>query len=230
MTDDTSAAVNRREFGRRMGALVVGATFATSEVSRRMPTDRTTYSQVNMKLPAEVAGIHCSIPGHDYSSSTRTTYDEIDKATAYFHNISHKISSKCELVAECLKPLFSTGVGAIFAIGLAIGLATPVFAQTDIYILAGQSNMTGVAPLAGEPTPQNQSRLMAYTWKGNWEQAKDPLSGYAGAGVGPGLWFADRMATLCPGNTIGVVMCARGAHFFQSGCRTIPHTAFMATC
>jgi hypothetical protein len=57
MTDDTSAAVNRREFGRRMGALVVGATFGTSEVSRRMPTDRTTYSQVNMKLPAEVAGI-----------------------------------------------------------------------------------------------------------------------------------------------------------------------------
>jgi hypothetical protein len=47
--------------------------------------------------------------------------------------------------------------GAIFIIGLALGLATSVSAQTDIYILAGQSNMTGVAPLAGEPTPQNQS-------------------------------------------------------------------------
>jgi hypothetical protein len=57
MTDDTSAAISRREFGRRMSALVVGATFATSELSPGTPTDRTTCSQVNMKLPAEVAGI-----------------------------------------------------------------------------------------------------------------------------------------------------------------------------
>jgi hypothetical protein len=70
--------------------------------------------------------------------------------------------------------------------------------------------MTGVAPLAGEPTPLNQGRLMMYTWQGQWTQAKDSLSGYAGAGVGPGLWFADRMATLCPAKTIGVVMCAIG--------------------
>jgi len=70
---------------------------------------------------------------------------------------------------------------------------------------------------------------MAYTWKGSWEQAKDPLSGYAGAGVGPGLWFADRMATLCPGVTIGVVMCARGAHFFQSVCQISLRTAFTET-
>jgi hypothetical protein len=58
MTGDKSAAINRREFGKQMGALVVGATFATSEVSLRTPKNRTTYFQVNMKLPAEVAGIH----------------------------------------------------------------------------------------------------------------------------------------------------------------------------
>jgi HD domain len=57
MTGDKSAAINRREFGKQMGALVVGATFATSEVSLRTPKNRTTYFQVNMKLPAEVAGI-----------------------------------------------------------------------------------------------------------------------------------------------------------------------------
>jgi len=28
--------------------------------------------------------------------------------------------------------------------------------------LAGQSNMTGMARLTGEPTPQNQGRLMTY--------------------------------------------------------------------
>lgn len=55
MTDDKSAAINRREFGKQMGALVIGATFA--KVSRRTPKKRTTYFQASMKLPAEVAGV-----------------------------------------------------------------------------------------------------------------------------------------------------------------------------
>lgn len=46
MTGDKSAAINRREFGKRMGELVVGATFATSKVSLRTPKNRTTYSKL----------------------------------------------------------------------------------------------------------------------------------------------------------------------------------------
>jgi len=64
-----------------------------------------------------------------------------------------------------------------------------MLSQTGIYILAGQSNMTGVVQnLPGEPTPTNQSRLMMYTSTREWLPAKDPLSAYGGAGVGPGLW------------------------------------------
>jgi Carbohydrate esterase, sialic acid-specific acetylesterase len=67
----------------------------------------------------------------------------------------------------------------------------------------------------GEPSPQNQGRLMMYTSTGEWLPAKDPLSAYGGAGVGPGLSFADRMATLCSDKTIGVVMCAKGGTYLS---------------
>jgi hypothetical protein len=43
ITGDKSAAINRREFGKRMGELVVGATFVTSKVSLRTPKNRITY-------------------------------------------------------------------------------------------------------------------------------------------------------------------------------------------
>jgi hypothetical protein len=85
--------------------------------------------------------------------------------------------------------------------------------ETDIYILAGQSNMVGVAPLAGEPKPQNPSRIWALSHEGNWQPAKDPL--YNDGGVGPGVWFADRMATLCPDISVGVVPCAVNASYLS---------------
>jgi hypothetical protein len=72
---------------------------------------------------------------------------------------SGNISSK-RLVTS---PLFSTdarpplGVGFLILWFLSAATANAQ-SQTDIYILAGQSNMVGVAPLAGEPTPQNQGR------------------------------------------------------------------------
>src|SRR6267143_5392248 len=45
----------------------------------------------------------------------------------------------------------------LLATYLLLAVARQATAQTDIYILAGQSNMMGIAPLSGcEPTPQNQ--------------------------------------------------------------------------
>jgi hypothetical protein len=55
--------------------------------------------------------------------------------------------------------------------------------------------MTGTVPWAGEPTPANQGRLMMLDWHDQLLPAQDPHSGYPGFGVGPGLWFADRMAS-----------------------------------
>jgi hypothetical protein len=83
-------------------------------------------------------------------------------------------------------------------------------AQTDIYIFAGQSNMQGAAPAAGAPAAQNASMVtMMVTNTGQWVQAKPVTSAYPGSGVGPALYFADRMAALT-GHQIGIVNAAKG--------------------
>ena len=92
------------------------------------------------------------------------------------------------------------------AAGLALFVLGALFpamadAQTDIYILAGQSNMVGVPP--GQTPTQNPTQLFMFNANGQFEQAKDPLDSLAPGqnpvGVGPGLAFADKMATYFPG-------------------------------
>jgi Carbohydrate esterase, sialic acid-specific acetylesterase len=66
----------------------------------------------------------------------------------------------------------------------------------DCYILGGQSNMEGAAPLAGEPAPSHPNQIWNLQHDGSsFIPAKDPLfAGMPGAQVGPGLWFLDGMA------------------------------------
>ena len=86
-------------------------------------------------------------------------------------------------------------------------------AQMDIYVFAGQSNMSGVAPVTGEPAPLNQGRLMML-YGGQWEAAKDPTNATSG-GMGPALWAADRLASLT-GHTVGIVNVAKaGTYMWQ---------------
>jgi hypothetical protein len=93
---------------------------------------------------------------------------------------------------------------------LLLGTASGCAQEADIYILAGQSNMMGMAPLQGEPLAKNAAMLYNFSvGRAEWCQAKDPLSEYAGSGMGPGMSFADSMAALT-GQQIGLVMCAKG--------------------
>jgi hypothetical protein len=75
--------------------------------------------------------------------------------------------------------------------------------ETDIYIMAGQSNMVGVP--SGQTPTQNPSMIWALSHQGAWVPAQDPL--YKGGGVGPGVAFADHLASLT-GNNVGLVPCA----------------------
>ena len=89
-------------------------------------------------------------------------------------------------------------------------------AQTnlDVYVLGGQSNMAGVAPLTGEPSPSHPSQIWMWDVASqSWVPAKDPI--FPGCGVGPGLWFADSLAGLQPGHQIGVVPVARNGSYLS---------------
>jgi hypothetical protein len=99
---------------------------------------------------------------------------------------------------------------------LALAWTVPAAAH-DIYLLIGQSNMSGRGAIAdldpAERSPDRRIRL--YGNDGRWRIATEPLDDAAGqidavsvdrlAGVGPGLFFARALA-----RPVGLVPCAKG--------------------
>lgn len=91
----------------------------------------------------------------------------------------------------------------------------------QIFILAGQSNMSGRGDLAALPAgfPIQGNRLYVYSNAGRWQRAVEPVDSPLNqvdvvsldrqVGVGPGLAMADRLAGAWPGVSIGLVPCAR---------------------
>jgi len=74
------------------------------------------------------------------------------------------------------------------AFALLVGITATVgvtHAETfDIYILAGQSNMSGRAPLEGIPTFKNAAHVFAYR-AGRWQPAHEPIADEPEAKLGP---------------------------------------------
>lgn len=92
-----------------------------------------------------------------------------------------------------------------------------------VFIMAGQSNMSGRAPLPG-PGAVNGNRIFRWLQddSGTWVQnPSEPMDISTGEGLsvavdpdatfGPQLAFADRMATLRPFDEIGTLSVAKGA-------------------
>ncbi|MEZ5357137.1 MAG: sialate O-acetylesterase, partial [Bryobacteraceae bacterium] len=83
----------------------------------------------------------------------------------------------------------------------------------DVYILAGQSNMVGRAPLAEAAAPH--PRVRAFTPQDTWEQARDPLHETrhrpdgVDVGAGLGIPFATEMVRRT-GVPVGLIPCAVG--------------------
>lgn len=107
----------------------------------------------------------------------------------------------------------------------------------ELYVLSGQSNMVGRAPLTPAPTYSNISRITRYSqpwdatfnkpWdssnpgNGSWGAASDPLHSLPvaqGGGVGPGIAFADRLIDLRNDANleIGLVPCAAAGSSIDS--------------
>ncbi len=94
--------------------------------------------------------------------------------------------------------------------------------RTLLFILAGQSNMSG----RGEPRelppgfPAHGERIQNFSNADVWAEAREPLDHPRGQkdacsldlspGVGPGLAFAQRLGELLPTAYVGLIPCARG--------------------
>ena len=91
-------------------------------------------------------------------------------------------------------------------------------AQLDLYLLMGQSNMKGRGVMPEEPK-RDPRIVMMHLRDDQWYLARHPLhltgdaktfQGHDNAGVGPGLAFAETLATANPKAAIGLVPCAVG--------------------
>lgn len=79
-----------------------------------------------------------------------------------------------------------------------------------LYLLVGQSNMAGRGVVDAE-SAKSDPRVLMLDKERRWVPAADPLHfDKAGAGVGPGLAFAKRMAAAQPKARIGLIPCAVG--------------------
>jgi hypothetical protein len=90
--------------------------------------------------------------------------------------------------------------------------------QLDLYLLMGQSNMKGRGKMPEEPK-RDPRIVMMHLNNDSWYLARHPLhltgdantfEGHDNAGVGPGLAFAESIATTNPKTAIGLVPCAVG--------------------
>ncbi|BEQ16688.1 acetylxylan esterase [Desulfoferula mesophila] len=91
-----------------------------------------------------------------------------------------------------------------------------------VFLLAGQSNMSGHGDLSELPPgfPANAGRIGNFSNADVWTRAVEPLDDPAGQkdacsldlcpGVGPGLAFAQVLTGLMPQARVGLIPCARG--------------------
>lgn len=86
--------------------------------------------------------------------------------------------------------------------------ALPAKASFDLYLLIGQSNMSG-----RDTSTINQQitnpRVLALNSENQWVVAKDPMH-EKGAGIGPGIPFALEMLRGDDATTVGLIPCAVG--------------------
>lgn len=85
--------------------------------------------------------------------------------------------------------------------------------QSKAFLLIGQSNMAGRAPLTDTQPPPNP-KVLRFTPSRQWEVAQDPVHKEENAGktseVGPAMTFAQDIAQAHPDWKIGLIPCAVG--------------------
>lgn len=109
-----------------------------------------------------------------------------------------------------------------------------------LFILAGQSNMSGRGSLEDPAAPQPDFRVYAFNKDFRWAPAReplgstpaevDPVASDGGTGVGPGLAFALALLDQHPDWRIGLIPCARGASLITEWQRDLGQNSLYGSC
>jgi Carbohydrate esterase, sialic acid-specific acetylesterase len=133
---------------------------------------------------------------------------------------------------------------SMFIASCAMGPAEPngLEPEADIYILAGQSNMSGrgIVPQVTPPELVPDPSIMLYGNDGVWRVANEPLDTAAAqidtvstdtnAGVGPGLAFAKMMRRRNPRRPIILVPCAKGGTSLKQWSPDVSRATLYGSC
>lgn len=117
-------------------------------------------------------------------------------------------------------------------------LAFPCQAR-DIFVLMGQSNMSGRGLVYEVPGFWFASQVKVYNNAGAWVHGSEPVDSAVGqidqvsadenAGAGPGMAFGDRLAEL-RGTEIGLVPCAKGGSDINAWQKDWRRTTLYGSC
>jgi hypothetical protein len=106
-----------------------------------------------------------------------------------------------------------------------------------LFILAGQSNMSGYAPLPGGHTGDPRAFMFGNNYR--WDLAKEPVDSaegqvdpvsYDNAGFGPSLAFALASLELQPDTPVGLIPCAKGASSIAEWQRNVSDQSLYGSC
>lgn len=111
--------------------------------------------------------------------------------------------------------------------------------QLALFILAGQSNMSGVGPVPPDaPAPSPQIFVFGNDY--HWHIAQEPIDNPAMqvdevskdkfAGFSPGLAFATSLLALDPERSIGLIPCAKGSTSISQWGRDLSDNSLYGSC
>jgi len=111
--------------------------------------------------------------------------------------------------------------------------------QLALFILAGQSNMSGVGPVPVD-TPSTSSQIYLFGNDYHWHFAQEPVDSSVGqvdavsqdnaAGISPGLAFAMALLAIDPERPIGLIPCAKGFTTIGQWQRNLSDNSLYGSC
>jgi lysophospholipase L1-like esterase len=118
------------------------------------------------------------------------------------------------------------------------GIPEELRGRLSLFALAGQSNMSGYAPLAPGQAPHPRAFLFANDYR--WRPALEPTDGSTGqvdrvsldrgTGTSPGLAFAEALLAARPELAVGLVPCAKGASTIEEWRRGLGDDTLYGSC